>query len=896
MKKILLILTYVLISVSMFSQTVYTIDQGGTRNSCNVYLYDNGNSGAAYGNNRNDVITICSNNPSLPNVRANFNSFDVPDVNDILTIYDGNSVASTLLGSYTGILSPFSVQSTITNTTGCLTFKFVSNATSTGQGFWASTVCIPQCQQILSALNYAECVPTPHVEGSVTYMDICYGDTITFAAGPQFPENPPIGAYIQDTTTCTYLWDFGDGTTSTDRVVHKVYSAIRGYDISLTVKDQRNCTNTNVLGLRVRISRNPYGAVRPLPTICSGTEILVNVGIDNSNVIQINSFESSQTSSERFDSTMFIPDGPNCPIQCYNTFVTFNSFAPGQTITSANDILSICVGMEHSFAGDLGFRIICPNNRSVTLDPNTHSGGSYLGTPNGGANHGNFDNGCLPANNPPGVGAPYCWSEYYNPPATRTFDWLSSNGGTTIPITDTINHTSSTYIRPNNPLSGLIGCPLNGTWNIEICDDYGIDNGYIFWWTLSLDPRLLPVGWSYDVGIDDIVWNGNFVNEINDSTINLEPTTGGTYNYTVTLIDVFGCEYDTTFVLNVVSQPFVTLGPDDTICSGGAVTLNAGGPFGSYLWSTGANTQTIDINNQANYWVRVSNTSNGLTCFSADTAYLKVTPTPTADFYSDITSGCEPITIRFIDNSIPGNVEGHANTFFWDFGDGTSSTQQNPIHVYDHYGDYNVTLTVTTIYGCTHTITKTNYINVFKQPDAVFTTTPANSVITIREPIITFNNQTNNGDSYFWIYGDGHTSTETSPVYDGYSNSLINLPPPNNENATFDVTLISYSSDGCVDTAHVQIRIVNDLLITPNVITPNGDGVNETFEIKHLAGYVSNNIKIYNRWGKKIFEMSGYDNSWGLDASDGTYYFVLECKGYIKDFEISGSITVIGQK
>jgi gliding motility-associated-like protein len=64
----------------------------------------------------------------------------------------------------------------------------------------------------------------------------------------------------------------------------------------------------------------------------------------------------------------------------------------------------------------------------------------------------------------------------------------------------------------------------------------------------------------------------------------------------------------------------------------------------------------------------------------------------------------------------------------------------------------------------------------------------------------------------------------------------------------------------------------------PNVITPDGSGpiTNEIFYIENLDKFPNSELKIYNRWGKKVFETTGYMNNWnGGNLNDGTYYYVL---------------------
>jgi PKD repeat protein len=77
-----------------------------------------------------------------------------------------------------------------------------------------------------------------------------------------------------------------------------------------------------------------------------------------------------------------------------------------------------------------------------------------------------------------------------------------------------------------------------------------------------------------------------------------------------------------------------------------------------------------------------------------------------ADFDSDVTCGYAPLTVNFNDTS-----EGEPTSWNWDFGDGTNSTVENPVHTYCHSGKYDITLTVTNEMGSNTTI-KDDYISV----------------------------------------------------------------------------------------------------------------------------------------------------------------------------------------
>jgi gliding motility-associated-like protein len=62
----------------------------------------------------------------------------------------------------------------------------------------------------------------------------------------------------------------------------------------------------------------------------------------------------------------------------------------------------------------------------------------------------------------------------------------------------------------------------------------------------------------------------------------------------------------------------------------------------------------------------------------------------------------------------------------------------------------------------------------------------------------------------------------------------------------------------------------------PNVMTPNGDGKNDTFQISGIEGFRGSSLKVFDRWGKLVFEDDDYKNNWdGKDNADGTYFFIF---------------------
>jgi gliding motility-associated-like protein len=96
------------------------------------------------------------------------------------------------------------------------------------------------------------------------------------------------------------------------------------------------------------------------------------------------------------------------------------------------------------------------------------------------------------------------------------------------------------------------------------------------------------------------------------------------------------------------------------------------------------------------------------------------------------------------------------------------------------------------------------------------------------------------------------------------------------------------------DNESTDRKAITDLII-PNVFTPNGDGVNDRFEIKNLEFYKENEISIINRWGNTVYEKKDYQNLWdGTGLDEGTYFFVLKVKNAVGTWKaFKGYITLL---
>ncbi|MFO8129783.1 MAG: gliding motility-associated C-terminal domain-containing protein [Bacteroidales bacterium] len=199
-------------------------------------------------------------------------------------------------------------------------------------------------------------------------------------------------------------------------------------------------------------------------------------------------------------------------------------------------------------------------------------------------------------------------------------------------------------------------------------------------------------------------------------------------------------------------------------------------------------------------------------------------------------------------------------------------------------GQYNIT--VTDGYGCSF---DTLYeVELFDLPDIDIERDKDTVYITDPRTAFWFTN--NSVDSiqltdWSWSFGDGTKSDQETPTH--FYNKVGNYE------AFFKYTI---QQGGCQDSIMMTVPVKELELDIPNVFTPNGDGINDHFEIKKLENYISNEIVIYNRWGSKVYERSNYNNEWdGGNLDDGVYFYVLKCTGYFEDSEFYGSITILGK-
>ncbi|MEZ4828067.1 MAG: GEVED domain-containing protein [Bacteroidia bacterium] len=221
-----------------------------------------------------------------------------------------------------------------------------------------------------------------------------------------------------------------------------------------------------------------------------------------------------------------------------------------------------------------------------------------------------------------------------------------------------------------------LGCSASDTITIDVKDAPVVDLGAD---VTSCNPVALDAG---NAGL-----SFNWSTGDNSQSIVAIPPVSGSDTVSVTVTDpASGCATTDAIVITAGTPPSVDLGGDQTGCD--SITLDAGNPGASYLWSNGATTQTITATAAGVYSVAVTDAGG---CEGADTVTLSLELSPVAGFtYNWVNFG---FTFQFNDASANGS------TIFWDFGDGNTSTDPSPTHTYQFTGSFQVTQIITNSCG-----------------------------------------------------------------------------------------------------------------------------------------------------------------------------------------------------
>ena len=287
-------------------------------------------------------------------------------------------------------------------------------------------------------------------------------------------------------------------------------------------------------------------------------------------------------------------------------------------------------------------------------------------------------------------------------------------------------------------------------------------------------------------------------------------------------------------------------------------------PIGStFIWTFGnigdSNPNSSTSQNPSNILfsqsgsIPITFTINHDVCEVSHTENIFVYAEPTIDYSVSEELKCAPYTAQFIDGSFA-----HTPIYYiWQYGDGSDfSPQQNPTHIYQNPGVYDVTLTIRTDSGCIDTLTllKSNYIEVFPSPISEFIISPEEA--DVFNPHFYFTDLSSGGVDHMYYFLDGN-STGDRFVWHSYIESGFHTP--------YQVVINEF---GCPDTSYQTIYVIPiTTVFVPNAFTPDGSNLNEVWQpvIYDTENY---NLWVYTRWGEQIFYSNDQHAFWnGLTSS-----------------------------
>ena len=390
-----------------------------------------------------------------------------------------------------------------------------------------------------------------------------------------------------------------------------------------------------------------------------------------------------------------------------------------------------------------------------------------------------------------------------------------------------------------------------------------------------------------------------------------------------------GCEKeDTVKVTRLLPSKNITLTGSQSYCKGLGTTILHTGAANIIQWYKddvaipGANTPDLNVTETGTYYAELSSAAN--CSIKTETKTITIYPVPVAAFSAVNLSICTPLDTAILINAssiTSGNINYH-----WTFGDGTSSDEVSPAHVYTQPGRYEIKLLASAAGGCS---AETSQFIVVK-PGAAPAFTAQNICIDLNVPLI---NRTNAPGApvvnYLWDFGNGDNSTLSNPVY-AYTSAgtytvklaastpecpdvkivqqivtvtapavaerypdhpaIINFAEPlqarsigvsalwtpatNLSNshvynpyfkgATEQLYTIKLTTkEHCVTVDTVLVKPYKKIGINvPSAFTPNGDGTNDFLKPILWGIKKVNYFRIFNRYGELLFEMKSDEPGW----------------------------------
>lgn len=410
------------------------------------------------------------------------------------------------------------------------------------------------------------------------------------------------------------------------------------------------------------------------------------------------------------------------------------------------------------------------------------------------------------------------------------------------------------------PSSSFTAAPIDGTCDLVTYELEADQKGLFYQWTVNPAPLNNP---SYTAEKLQVVFEKK--NLSYPVTVTLKTINGGNACESAVTSETIAIDPREDISTSFTVDPTLLEVPNTTVTI--TNTTNPGDwtyewDFGDSTVSNEANPGTHTYATPGEYTIKLRAT--GTYCFEEDSAKVIIKQTlPQLSFDYTAIEGCLPLEVTFTNTTLYAD----STTILWDFGDGTISTEWNPVHTYDVSGVYTVSLQASNELGVVVTEEKTLVVDLTQGPQANFR--PRLAQRYIRNEDIYFSNLSQRANSYFWDFGDGTTSTDEEPTHQ-YA-----------EEGEYDIMLIAYSTLGCTDT------LVKEIIIEP--LIPE---VDFTYEPPKGCRPLTVQFRNLSRYAEADSYRWSFGEGEGVSTEENPVYTYYEPGFYTITLEASNSFGV----
>lgn len=539
-------------------------------------------------------------------------------------------------------------------------------------------------------------------DGSALYEQstFCLGDTVTFV------NEDTIASGV-----VSYEWDFGDGSTSTEKNPKHIYASPGRFQVKLNRISDQGCESP-ILPFDINIRDFPAPSFE-FANQCDGTDFtFYNTSFlpnNSTDVTYLWEFGDGDISTEV------------SPVHTYRDIVFGSSF-------EANFDVKLTVT---SYASGPACDASIMKTVTVHRNPSFELPQAFL----------SFDSAIMvsPFDDPNAI-----------IPSGSSYRWSDRNGNTrSTDIVDTIYNTGSYFLEVQTPFE----CSQSNNFTVHLLDKVSLGSDRAVCSGVRIDAA--PSSASLDP--DSYRWyqNGSI---IQDSTLSfLDVSTSATYWVEVTynLLGVTATTSD-TINISVDTPPTLMLDSLFEICTGQTQSIDAGIEADSYLWTNAAGdiiatTKVADFDRSGDFSLEITKGA----CSTKAFFKIVLLPSPKPFFYLADNEVCIGDVVSFSSSDTIGTIN-------WNLGDGSQKIGPVISHSFDSAGTYTVALSITNASGCTESYMDSISVNPY--PVASFEVSNA-----CAQDTVSFTNTSiiplSANESYNWDFGDGLSSTEEAPIH-----------------------------------------------------------------------------------------------------------------------------------